>query len=275
MSCSTVDELWRADVPEDAASGVASEDAPLEPAPPAIEDVPLEPVPPIGELLPERWGRPGVYGIYAEGGTLVYIGATWDVKRAIDVHRVVIDDPRRVFAAKVISEDGVDADWLDTVANDWLDAHTDQGLDAPEGNTDGAPEWQKFEMPQGRGGVEVNKEDVEREISRVIEEHTVVLFMKGRRDAPMCGFSAAVVDLLKHRIGSAFECVDCLDESRNPGLREGIKAYSDWPTIPQLYISGEFVGGADIIANMDYQGELAAEFEKAGVPVRAGNKQPW
>lgn len=264
VSCSLNDDLARAGVPVGAASG--------------IEDLPLERVPPAGETLPEHWARPGVYGIYSEDGTLVYIAAVRDIKHAIDVHRVVLGDPRRVFAVRMISVDSVDDAPLGQLAYNWLVAHTNEGPGAPEGNTGEAREWHIDEMPREPGGdvyfnanVGTKQEDVEGEIKRILREHKVVLFMKGTREEPRCGFSNATVDLLKQRIGSGFECVDCLDEIKNRGLREGIKTYSDWPTIPQLYVNGDFVGGADIVATMDSNGELSAEFEKAGVPMLAAN----
>ena len=91
----------------------------------------------------------------------------------------------------------------------------------------------------------------------------VVLFMKGTPVFPQCGFSAAVVQVLNH-MGVQFKGVDVLQDS---SLREGIKAFSSWPTIPQLYVKGEFVGGCDIIREMFETGELAELFSSRGVDV--------
>jgi monothiol glutaredoxin len=93
------------------------------------------------------------------------------------------------------------------------------------------------------------------QISQLIESHEVVLFMKGNRDQPQCGFSATVVKVLDAHL-PAYQTVDVLS---NPELREGIKEYSAWPTIPQLYVKGEFIGGCDIIQEVDGTGELAAK----------------
>lgn len=93
----------------------------------------------------------------------------------------------------------------------------------------------------------------------------VVLYMKGTPTFPQCGFSAAVVDVLAHS-GVAFQSYDVLQD---PEIREGIKAFSDWPTIPQLYIKGEFIGGCDIVREMFSTGELKQAFEGAGVQVDA------
>ena len=98
-------------------------------------------------------------------------------------------------------------------------------------------------------------------IRNVIEENDVVLFMKGSPVFPQCGFSAAVVQVLSH-MGVKFRGVDVLQD---PGLRDGIKDYSQWPTIPQLYVKGEFVGGCDIVREMFQSGELTELLETKGV----------
>ena len=89
-------------------------------------------------------------------------------------------------------------------------------------------------------------------IDKTIAEHAVVLFMKGVPDKPQCGFSAVTVQILDH-LGVDFVGVNVLQDD---GLRNGIKTYSDWPTIPQLYVKGEFVGGSDIVREMFSSGEL-------------------
>ena len=107
--------------------------------------------------------------------------------------------------------------------------------------------------------------DVLDDIQREIQENKVVLYMKGTPSFPMCGFSAATVKVLRD-IGVPFKAVDVLAE---PEKREAIKVYSSWPTIPQLYVKGEFVGGCDIIREMFETGELQQLFEQKGVKVRA------
>jgi monothiol glutaredoxin len=98
-------------------------------------------------------------------------------------------------------------------------------------------------------------------IAKTVEEHPVVLFMKGTPDAPRCGFSSVVVQILDH-LEAPFVGVDVLQDEN---LRNGIKAYSDWPTIPQLYVKGEFVGGSDIVREMFTSGELKTLFAEKGV----------
>jgi len=95
-------------------------------------------------------------------------------------------------------------------------------------------------------------ESVRAELEKVITANEVVLFMKGSRGAPQCGFSAAVVEVLDEYL-PAYQTVNVLAD---PAVREGIKEFSDWPTIPQLYVKGEFVGGADIVREMHATGEL-------------------
>lgn len=90
-------------------------------------------------------------------------------------------------------------------------------------------------------------------ISELVRNHKVVLFMKGNKHFPQCGFSATVVSLLGE-LGVSYEAKNVLTD---PELREGIKVYSEWPTIPQLYVDGEFVGGCDIVRDMHASGELA------------------
>ncbi|EZP52659.1 Grx4 family monothiol glutaredoxin [Sphingomonas sp. RIT328] len=96
-------------------------------------------------------------------------------------------------------------------------------------------------------------DDINARIDTVVKSHPVVLFMKGGPLFPQCGFSSRAVAILDH-LDVQYESVDVLQDQ---GIRQGIKAYSDWPTIPQLYVGGEFVGGSDIMMEMYESGELA------------------
>ena len=98
-------------------------------------------------------------------------------------------------------------------------------------------------------------------IDSAVKDHDVVLFMKGTPDQPRCGFSSLAVQILDH-VGVAFVGVDVL---QSEALRDGIKAYTDWPTIPQLYVKGEFVGGSDIVREMFQSGELQALMTEKGI----------
>jgi monothiol glutaredoxin len=101
------------------------------------------------------------------------------------------------------------------------------------------------------------------QIKQDIGGNDVVLYMKGSPVFPQCGFSAAVVEVLS-RLGVKFKGVDVLTD---PGVREGVKQFSNWPTIPQLYVKGEFVGGCDIVREMYASGELGQLLREKGVPV--------
>lgn len=95
-------------------------------------------------------------------------------------------------------------------------------------------------------------EDTNARIGKIVKDNDVVLFMKGTPLFPQCGFSSRAVAILDH-LGVAYESVDVLQDM---DIRQGIKSYSDWPTIPQLYVKGEFVGGSDIMMEMFQAGEL-------------------
>jgi monothiol glutaredoxin len=105
---------------------------------------------------------------------------------------------------------------------------------------------------------------VHQRIQQEIDGNNIVLFMKGSPAFPMCGFSAAVVQVLNN-MGVQYKGIDVLTD---PSLRQGIKEFSDWPTIPQLYVKGEFIGGCDIVREMQASGELASLFQDKGVPFR-------
>ena len=98
-------------------------------------------------------------------------------------------------------------------------------------------------------------------IKNEIENNEVCLFMKGTPEVPQCGFSLAVSNVLKH-LNVEFRGINVLE---NPDIREGIKAYSDWPTIPQLYVKGEFIGGCDIVKDMFEKGELQTKLEEKSI----------
>ena len=98
---------------------------------------------------------------------------------------------------------------------------------------------------------------IKEKIESLIKDNEVCLFMKGTPDAPQCGFSMAVTNVLKH-LNVNFKGINVLDDEN---LRQGIKNFSDWPTIPQLYVKSEFVGGCDIVKEMFENGELKKFFE--------------
>ena len=99
--------------------------------------------------------------------------------------------------------------------------------------------------------------NVQEQIKNVVEENSIMLFMKGSPDFPQCGFSGRLVQILQ-ACGVQFASADVLSDDQ---IRQGIKDFSNWPTIPQLYVNGEFVGGSDIVTEMYESGELQAKLE--------------
>lgn len=95
-------------------------------------------------------------------------------------------------------------------------------------------------------------EQVRKQIQDTVDNNDVVLFMKGTKQFPQCGFSATVVEALR-RVGAEFQDVNVLED---PAIRQGIKEFTNWPTIPQLYVRGKFIGGCDIVREMYESGEL-------------------
>jgi monothiol glutaredoxin len=106
--------------------------------------------------------------------------------------------------------------------------------------------------------------DVQAQIKNEVTGNDVVLFMKGTPDFPMCGFSGQVVQILDY-LGVTYKGINVLE---NDDIRQGIKDFANWPTIPQLYVKGEFVGGCDIVREMFQAGELAAHFAENGIAVQ-------
>jgi monothiol glutaredoxin len=107
----------------------------------------------------------------------------------------------------------------------------------------------------------MSNQDVQDWIGKQIAAHDVVLFMKGTSDMPQCGFSMQVAQILRH-LGVDFKDINVLEDA---SVRDGIKAYSNWPTIPQLYVKGEFIGGCDIVREMFQAGELQQLLTEKGV----------
>lgn len=105
---------------------------------------------------------------------------------------------------------------------------------------------------------------IREDIEAIVKSGDVVLFMKGNPQFPQCGFSGQVVQILDH-VGVPFKHVNVLE---NGAIREGVKEYANWPTIPQLYVKGEFIGGCDIVREMFQSGELIPFFEEKGVALR-------
>tara|TARA_Y100000590_G_scaffold312762_1_gene353511 strand:- start:1521 stop:1862 length:342 start_codon:yes stop_codon:yes gene_type:complete len=111
-------------------------------------------------------------------------------------------------------------------------------------------------------------ENLKKRISDEINKHEVCLFMKGTPEVPQCGFSLAVSNVLKH-LEVKFKGIDVLED---PEIRQGIKEFSDWPTIPQLYIKGDFIGGCDIIKEMFEKGELQNKLKEKKITYKSSSQ---
>lgn len=111
-------------------------------------------------------------------------------------------------------------------------------------------------------------DEIQTAIDEAVKAHDVMLFMKGTPHFPQCGFSSTVVQILDV-VGVEYTATNVLE---NQDIREGIKAYSDWPTIPQLYVKGEFVGGCDILREMFESGELKPFFVEKGISLSANEE---
>ena len=110
----------------------------------------------------------------------------------------------------------------------------------------------------------MSAQDVQDWIGKQVAGNDVVLFMKGTKSMPQCGFSMQVAQILRH-LGVDFKDINVLEDM---SVREGVKAYSNWPTIPQLYVKGEFIGGCDIVREMFQAGELQGLMKEKGLPVK-------
>ncbi len=106
--------------------------------------------------------------------------------------------------------------------------------------------------------------DIQDDIRNEVTQNPVVLFMKGTPQFPMCGFSGQIAQILDY-LGVPYKGINVLEDA---GIRQGIKDFSNWPTIPQLYVKGEFIGGCDIVREMFQSGELQSHLKEAGIDVR-------
>lgn len=235
-----------------------------------IEDIPIELVPwDDPKSVPSHWNRPGVYGVYSSDGTLQFVASTADVGVSMSGHKRVIKVPELVHAVRMITVDNIEDAPLDKFAEAWVMSYHEAELPIPPGNTDEMPQWRDEPISpdvyfSGVIDAPTEEEKAKLEIENILANHKYVLFMKGTSNEPLCGFSKSVLEIMSTHLdkeAGQFVCVDCLNAERNVGLREGIKSYSSWPTIPQLYVNGDFVGGADIVSEMNQNGELASMFK--------------
>lgn len=214
----------------------------------------------------------GVYAVFDQDNNLQYVGLSQKMSSALKRHAQTIGRDR-MYAAQVLSMPGASKAALQAVWQEWVQDHYNKTGEVPVGNMPGPGSWSvkrqgapgspppggkadlKLTPGKGEADLSVSVSDL---IDSLVKTAPVVAFIKGSRHAPECGFSHAVVGALVGAIGHAgFESVNVLDERYNPGVREAVKQYAQWPTIPQVYVKGEFIGGADIIQELEAAGELA------------------
>lgn len=205
---------------------------------------------------------PGVYAVFNEQEELQYIGLSRKISASIDRHAELVLD--QMHSVQVLPMPGAGKEGLQGVWKSWIENHVAETGNIPAGNKQGegqwklrskAPEKEDLKLTPGKGQEDL-KMSLEDLIDSLVKSRKVVAFIKGTRTSPECGFSHHVLTLLNES-KVEYDTVNVMDEIHNPGLREALKIYSQWPTIPQVYVDGEFIGGADIMTEMSEKGELA------------------
>lgn len=211
----------------------------------------------------------GVYAIYDESSLLRYIGLSKKIRASVEAHVKALgpEASSLVATVKCIEMPGESKDALKETWEKWIEQHMEAGGDIPAGNLpDNAPgadpRWRSRAQP-AKASLELGTGNPSEYVASLVAKYPVVLFMKGVPAMPQCGFSAKTVGILRE-IGASYESVNVLDADANPGVRDAVKQFSQWPTIPQLFANGELVGGADIVSDLHERGELQALLAGAG-----------
>lgn len=230
-----------------------------------------------GELdvsqLPEEMG---VYACFDMDSRLQYIGLSRNIRKSIASHAEAIgiqEAGDMIASVRCADMPGGSKESLKATWESWIKEHVDSGGEIPPGNVpenmDGADSRWRARGAQARpplnlGGAAgiLSMAEATEAVKKAVTKHPVVIFMKGTPAMPQCGFSARSVGMLRET-GVTFEAVNVLDSESNPGIREAVKEFSNWPTIPQLFVRGELVGGADIITEMHGTGQLKETLKSA------------
>ena len=213
----------------------------------------------------DNWtpSMPGVYAIFNENQELQYVGLSRKISASVERHAEIEDQFEQMHSVQVLPMPGAGKQGLQGVWTNWIETYVEETGEIPVGNKQGEGQWllrdkgpakEDIKLTPGKGEEDLSM-SLEQLIDSLVKTKRVVAFIKGTRTAPECGFSHQVLHLL-NQSKVEYETVNVLDVIHNPGLREAIKIYSDWPTIPQVYVDGEFIGGADIIIEMGENGEL-------------------
>jgi len=206
----------------------------------------------------------GVYAVLDESQIVRYIGITRKVASCVELHRRDVSTLTKFIKFHITAPDAPKEE-LQNLWKAWMQDAIELTGGIPDGNMKGNTMWSlkkeasKSSKPELRitsgKGLEDLSVPLDQILKGVVESNKVVAFIKGTRMEPACGFSYQVVSELT-KLDVDFEIVNVLDEMYNPGVRDAIKEMSDWPTLPQLYVKGEFVGGCDIVAEMAENGQL-------------------
>lgn len=224
----------------------------------------------------------GVYAVYDVADKLQYIGLSRDIRKSVGGHGQAIgiaEVESLVCTVKCLVLPGQGKEALKGTWERWIKDHMEAGGEIPPGNlpenAPGAdPRWRNKKQTKpaldlgGAKGITTPQEAM-MAVEKAIKGNPVLLFMKGSPAMPQCGFSAKTIGMLG-QIGVPFEAVNVLDEEANKGVRDAVKEFGQWPTIPQLYVNGELVGGCDIITELHESGDLAAQLRAA---VNGGSSQ--
>lgn len=227
-----------------------------------------------GKLSAEVPGVAGVYAVYDSTGNLQYVGISRKIAVSVATHAEALPE-EMVHSVKVLELPEAGKEDLQAAWKQWVQEAVNEIGAIPPGNAPGQTLWQQRRPRQSKPEIRLTPGkglqdltcSLEELIDQVVKTCKVVAFVKGTRTQPQCGFSHQVLTILTES-GADFEVVNVLDEVYNPGLREAIKTYSAWPTIPQVFVAGEFMGGADIVNQMHQSGELKKALQEAGA-VRA------
>ncbi|KAL9686135.1 hypothetical protein QQ045_023590 [Rhodiola kirilowii] len=201
----------------------------------------------------------GVYAVYDKDSELQFIGITRNIAASVVTHQKSV--PELCSSVRACTVDEPDRTTLTQAWKTWMEEHISTSGKVPPGNETGNSTWVR-QPPRKKSDLRLTPGrhvqltvPLEELIDKLVKENKVVAFIKGSRSAPQCGFSQRVVGILESE-GIDYESVNVLDEENNPGLREALKSYSNWPTFPQIFANGELVGGCDILNTMHEKGEL-------------------
>jgi len=258
---------------EAASAATAAEAPPLGEAPVFITEV--DPI--TGELdvsgVPDTMG---VYAVFDDNSQLQYIGLSKRMSRSVSDHAESIGPQEAgmlISSVKCLEMPDASKEELKATWQRWIKEHMDDGGEIPAGNlpesapgSDGRWRLRRNQVKPslnlaGVGGITSQAEALDA-VKGAVTRHPIVLFMKGTPAMPQCGFSARSVGIMGS-LGIPFDTVNVMDVEANPGVRDAVKEFSKWPTIPQLFVKGQLVGGADIIAEMQATGQLETTLKEA------------